>query len=283
MLNRSGVAGLNLPAVLAGASPDILRIARVLVSNDPSGVRDDLDRLMDPARLRELADADKDQIYLLDAVAKLRAGEAKPASKAFRKCAKASDENIAAYAEACAAVLKHYNDFTFEGKPLSDRATFVAAGTAMGEDNIREVRDLLKDARNSTEHTRAVYRKGLSTIRKKETAMLASAIFVGAEADDELIRLWKYGRDLCAQEVSRLNEALGIDERDGRRGRRSGGKSNKNLAQRERDSLSEEKEEAEKAWETFMISLYEYGFRIEDPDIQERREKRDQDDSTEEP
>ena len=283
------IAGLSLTGVLASADKKIRRLAKILESNEPADARAKLDQLMEPRRLKRLSDTEKQQVYLLDAVAKLREGQAKTASKAFRKCSKAADENIAAYALACSNLLKHYEDFQFEGKPLSDRPTFVSAGEALADQRIKQVRDLIDDAEAQEDRTRGEYLKAINAIKKNETAMTASALFAGVAADDELIRLWKLAVDVCTDEIQRINDELeektGSRQDDSRRrsSRRRGSRGGGGRQDREVEKLNEQKDEVLETIEGYAIKLGMYGFRIEDPDIQERKEREDEEEPEEEP
>ena len=290
-MSRQGVAGLSLTGVLASADANIRRLATTLESGDPGGARTELDALLTRDSLKKLSDTEKEQILLLDAVARIRAGEADEAYSAFRKCLRAADENLAAYAQACAGVLKHYKDFQFKGKPLSDRATFVAAGEALAEERIESARDLLKDAQHLEGKTRGEYVKSIATVKKKETDMIASALFAGVAADDELIRLWKFAGNVSQNEIRRLE--MKIEEQRGassaRRGqgssRRGGrGRGRQPSSQDRRlDELNDQMEEAVETYRTYMTKVYQYGFRIEDPDIREYREKQAQESPDDKP
>ena len=68
-MSRGGVAGLSLTGVLASGDRVVRRLAATLQSDDPSGVRAELDTLMTPSRLRSLSDTEEEQLRLLDAVA----------------------------------------------------------------------------------------------------------------------------------------------------------------------------------------------------------------------
>jgi hypothetical protein len=263
----------------------------MLESGDPGDVRTELDALLTRDSLKKLSATDKEQIFLLDAVARLRAGKPGEASKALRKCLRAADENLAAYAQACADVLKHYDDFQFEGKSLSDRATFIAAGEALANERIDSVRDLLKDAQYLEGKTRGEYVKSIVTVKKRETDMIASALFAGVAADDELIRLWKFAGNVCQNEIRRLEQQI-EEQRGGsaaRRGqgssRRRGGGSSRQLSSQNRrlDELNEQMEEAVETYRTYMTKVYRYGFRIEDPDIREYREKQARESAEDQP
>ena len=289
--SRHGVAGLSLTGVLAAADNDIRRLAATLESGDHSNARAKLDPLLTRDHLKKLSETDKEQILLLDAVARLRAGEAADASKAFRKCLRSGDENLAAYAQACADVLKHYRDFKFKGRPLSDRGTFISAGETLAAQRIESVRDLLKDAQFLEGKNRGEYVKNIAAVRKKEEAMIAAALFAGVAADDELIRLWKFAANVAENEIRRLETE--IEEQGGssssRRGsssgsRRGGGSRGRQLSQnRKLDELNEQRDDAVETYRAYMIKLYEYGFRIEDPDIREYREKKAQESPDEKP
>lgn len=275
----TSVAGSGLRDVLAAADHDVRAVAEMVLSDDPSGARSRIDEWLHPDKFRKMPDVEKDRIRLLDAVALLRDGRNKEASKALRRCLRASDANIAAYAQACAAVLKRFGDFQYNGKPLSDRATFIAAGRQLAREEINTVRDLLKDAANLKGTSRSEYVKGISAARKYEGSMRVAGVFTGPVADDELIRLWNFAKQRCLNEVQRIEATLAKadEERNSRRSSSRGGRRNaggSNLAfQRKRDELAEQREDAENTYREFQIKLFEYGFRIEDPDIQAMREQ----------
>jgi hypothetical protein len=109
-------------------------------------------------------------------------------------------------------------------------------------------------------------------------------VFAGAEADDERIRVWKFAVEVCQREIRRLNEELGERNtsggRQGRPGRRPAFESRaqdrtRNLSQWERDKLRQERDEVIETLTEYDMKLRAYGFRIEDPDIQERRQDDD--------
>lgn len=273
--NRVGasVAGLDLKGVLASANSQTVKMAKALMSDDPGAARAKLEEQLNSDEFRKLPDVEKDQLRLLEAVSLIRDGKAEAATRSLRRCSRASNGNIAAYAQACAAVLKRFPDFKYEGKPLSDRATFVEAGRVLAAEDIDAVRSIIRDAATQEGASRAEYVKGISATRKYEDALKAAAIFVGEMADDELIRLWNFATDRCTNEIGRIDQELGGQGGHGRSP--SGQGPGSRLAfQRETTELKEQKTEAQETLREYLFKLYDYGFRIEDPDIQAAREKR---------
>lgn len=273
-------AGLGLVAVLDGASDDILEIAMTLVSDDPSGARPELDRAMDPSAFRRLPESKKERLRLLNAVEFLRAGKGKKALKAFRQASRATDGNIAAYAEARVVVLKRYSDLRFEEVSLTDPAVLVRAGKSLAREIILRARDVLKDGRTLEGKFRGDYMKTINEVRKLESGLNAMAAFVGPLADDEMIRCWKLAMKACRLELDRIAKASGEDAAGSGRGRRrsSGNRrgsrrGGSNLAaQRAVDELQAQKEQTEETFKEFFLKKYDYGFHIEDADINAMRD-----------
>ncbi|UCE59923.1 MAG: trypsin-like peptidase domain-containing protein [Phycisphaerales bacterium] len=266
--------GLGLMDVLASADSELKRIAKGLLSDDPGAVRTDLDNWLMPAEYKSLRADEKEQVTLLKAVSHLREGAYSDASRAFRKSARSKDENLAVFARAHADVLKRLENYRYDGKPLSDPAVFAEAGSALADESIREARDFLRAARRLEGNTRGEFAKGISRVRRLETAMLSAAIFAGPEADDELIRVWKFATHTCENEIRRIGSVLG--NADGRSGGSSSGRSRgrRTLSgDRDRRDLEEKRDEALDTAREYLIKMFDYGFRIEDPDIQESKDK----------
>lgn len=99
--------------------------------------------------------------------------------------------------------------------------------------------------------------------------MRVAAIFMGEEADDEMIRLWKAAESACQKELRRIEqERRDTQEEFSGRGRNGG------LAlQRAMEDLDEHREKVTETLREYLIKMYRYGFRIEDPDIQAERER----------
>jgi S1-C subfamily serine protease len=287
MLQRDkiSIGGLDLPGVLASADRDIRRVAEALDAGDHAGARTQIDRMLEPEEFKKLPEVVKEQVYLLDGVAAIRAGDFATANKSLRRAVKAADRNVAAYAAACAAVLKRYEN-GYEGKPVSEPTVFVQAGSALADESIRAARELLKDQETLT-GKKGEYAKTIGAVKKHEEALLAAAVFVGTVADDERIRLWKLATQVCEQEILRLSEQLGErptpTERGGKRGAPAAPRSSpgtaqmKPIAQWERDKLQKERDAVMQTLEEYRGKLGAYGFRIEDPDIHKFREQQGED------
>ncbi|MCH7993623.1 MAG: trypsin-like peptidase domain-containing protein [Planctomycetes bacterium] len=267
--------GLGLSGVLASARSEIRELAAILESDDPTAARGLLDPMLKPAHLRKLPGVEKDRLLLLNAVATVLEGNGPAASKAFRKCSRSSDENIVAFARASTALLKRHDDFTFDGKPLRDRHTFLAAGKAMAAGYIQTVRDALKDAQGAELRSHGDYVKGIGLVRKHENNMIACGFFAGVEADDELVRVWKYAVDVSRREVARIDAALEELKQNSRSRSRRG---SRRAGSRERDELNKLKEKVIETAQTYMEKRFDYGFRIEDSDIHELRSRKSQED-----
>ena len=220
-LSADAPAGLGLVAVLKGSSDDILEIAKTLVSDDPSGVRPELDKAMDPSAFRRFPESKKERLRLLSAVEFLRAGNGKKALKAFRQTSRASDGNIAAYAEARVVVLKRYPGLRFEEASLADPAVLVRAGKSMAREIILRARDVFKDGRNLEGKFRGDYMKTINEVRKLASGLNAMAAFVGPLADDEMIRCWKLAIKACRLELDRIAKVSSEDAAGPRRGGRA--------------------------------------------------------------
>ena len=294
------VAGLGLSELLAAGERDVQDIVDKLEEGDTAAARAKLDKLMqDRAEFRKYPKVKQERLQLLDGVLCLREGRYDEAGKTLRKASKAGQVNVAAYAAACSEVLKHYDTYEYRGKPLSDPSAFSRAGMTLARKLIKEARDYLKDSGlmlrvGSSIGTRRVstpggmeyvdlydglrrnnYTKAVRTVRKLDESMRVAAVLGGAEADDELIRLWQYGKRACIYEMARLEEELRVlQEEQGNNPR--GGTGAQRKIQKETDQINAYREQAVEDWHTFYLRLDEYGFRIEDPDIQEHRESEEQ-------
>lgn len=267
-VTRMEAPGLGLSGVLASAPSEIRELAAILESDDPTAAREILNPMLKPSHLRKLPGLEKDRLLLLNAVATLQEGRGANAMKAFRKCSRSTDENIVAHAQASVTLLKRHDDFAFDGKPLSDSHTFLAAGQAMAAEKIQAVRDALKDAQRAELRSHGDYVKGLGLVRKHENNMIACGLFAGVEADDELVRVWKYAVDVSEREVARIDAALEELKQNSR--------SRRGRSSRERDDLNKLKEKVIETARTYMEKRYDYGFRIEDADIHELLSKKSQ-------
>ena len=239
-VNPHQVAGLGLSGLLALADKEIRDVARILESDDPTAAETRLAPMLETSRYRKLPDTEKERIDLLEAQMLLSKGEYKRASKVFRKCVRANDGNVGAYAQACSDLLKHYKTFDFQGQPLRKRTTFIEAGKAMAAERIQQARDLLKDASILTVKNRGQFMKHIGAVKKLEPAMIGSALFAGVEADDELILLWRSAFDVAQLELRRIDGLLDAQKNQSRRGRRN--RRNRQFSsQRDVDELNQQK------------------------------------------
>lgn len=282
-IKTGGLGGLNLMGVLAEADRSVLLAAEALEQGDVDDARSKIDRLLSREEYRKLPTVTKEQVNLLDGVAALRAGEFNVAEKAFRKASKAHDTNVASFAKACTGVLKRFGT-EYDGGSLSDHAVFVQSGIALAQELLEGTREVLKE-RETLEGKKGEYARSINAIKKEEESMLVAAVFVGSEADDERIRLWKFATEVCSREIVRLDELTGGDQtfegrsrRPGRGGRSSSASRSQGMtiSSWERDKLEVEREEVVKTLEEYLVKLATYGFRIEDPDIREFQDREEE-------
>ncbi len=268
---KDRVAGLDLLGVLEGADFDVTRMAKTLAygsREEITSARAESEALLSSPEFRKMPDSKKEQYRLLAAVGALRDGDPEVAGKAFRKCLRAGDDNIATYAKACNALLRRFEDFSYKDRQLSNQAAFAEAGIALADEYVRSILSLFKDAKNFEGRSKVEYVKTISGVKKNEDAMKIAAIFMGTQADDQLVRLWNLGVAACRREVRRIDRE--IEEKQSGSGSSRGAGAR---ARREIDELNEHKEKVEETYYSYMYKLYEWGFRIEDPDIQERFEQ----------
>ena len=284
------VAGLGLQDLFADAEHDVKRILDKVISGDLGDARPALNELMEGSDFRKLPTTKKDQIYLLDAVTSLREGRYEEAGSAFRKAARARNDNIVAYADACAEVLKHYESHEYKGQPLSDTATFSRAGMKLAEKLIKEVRVYLREERIAqtdgelkgqyvvqgervsvySTTRRGTYQKAMNDIRKLSENMRVASVLGGTDADDELIRLWQFACEVCLRESIRTQ--LELQEAQEEAQGRPGGGAMQTRLNRLKEKLDGYRNEAMEKYGELQYQLYRYGFRIEDPDIQKQRD-----------
>lgn len=107
--------------------------------------------------------------------------------------------------------------------------------------------------------------------------MSVAAVFFGTEPEDLMTRLWRLGIESAMREVARLDEEIKeARENTSRRaaapqgGRRGGPVGNMN---REVDELNAKREKTIATARDFAIKRWDYGFWIEDPDIEDLRVK----------
>jgi hypothetical protein len=257
------VAGLSLQGALASADRDIRRIAAA-ADKDPKDAKAKLEPYLNAEKFKALSSSSKEHITLLEGVVALRNGDFETADKAFRKSSRAADRNIASYAQACQAVLKRFSR-EFDGKPLSDRVVFARAGLELAQEHIRSAREFLKDRLRTDKPTKADYRQIVGNVKRFEEPIQVAAVLAGPEADDELIRLWNFAKDSCVNEYFRLEDE--IKEKEGKGG---GSRS----SPRDIQELQMERQKVVETHNEYAGKLFDYGFRIEDPDIYEQREGR---------
>ncbi len=121
--------------------------------------------------------------------------------------------------------------------------------------------------------------------------MATAAVFAGEEADDELIRLWKSAARAAARELMRIDAVKEEKRTSGRgaqggarhAGRRRSSSGAQTARQRQLRELDEQRTETLEAWQEYVIKLMDYGFRIDDPDVRELKERQRDYDSDEWP
>jgi S1-C subfamily serine protease len=259
------VAGLDLEGVMARADRDVLQLTNVVESQEPGKALPKIEKVMEDKDFRRIPKEKQRQYYLLKGVAELRTEKYDDASKSLRKASSSDQLNVRSYAEACMEVLKEYEN-SFEGNPLSDRRTFAEAGMALAQNWIRDARNFLKDAKYFKWERKADYRKAIAGVRKHEEQLLVAGVLGGVEADDELIRLWNLAVEAGQGEWQRLDREEQEQGNDGR-------PRNAARARREQEERAEYREEINETLREYYIKMRDYGFRIEDPDIQEQRDR----------
>jgi len=276
------VAGVNLVQVMSSADRDVRKIAQLLESNRRDEAQPLISALLSPTSNRRLPSTKKEQVHLLEAVSQLRNGKYDAANKSFGMSGRAKDENVAAYASASVDVLKQFRDdgYTYQDQPLSDIKTFATAGKVLAEEMIQKVRDLLKDAK-LLEGKKGEFPRVVSDVRKYEPLMKRAGVLGGLEADDVLVRLWQYGIHACEREYDRLDkEANDIQNggnqqpasRPSRGGTRGGGAGM--IRQRQLYDIQKQRELVVKTARKYAEKLNDYGFHIEDPDIQRSKDEK---------
>lgn len=274
VFNAAG-SGLTLDGVLSNPEPDIAKVARKFQTEDAASARKSLDELLASAEFKKASEVKKEQARLLEAKCLLMEGKYADAQKKFKALSKAGDSNIGAYCDAAVNVLKKHGDNKFEGKPLSDNVAFRAAGAALGFEAVVQARITIKDARGM-EGDKSEFKTLRPQIDNLEKVLPGAAIFVGSDADDEMIRLWKLGVRAAEREIARINEWLG-ERPDTGGGRGSSGSTGTARlsapAGVSPDQLRMQREKAQKAAMEYVGKLFDYGFHIDDPDVQELKEK----------
>lgn len=271
-------AGLTLLDVLSGADEPVLKAAQTLHANELDSARTMITDLADAASMKRYTDAKKDQVRLLESLLLLGDEKYEEALRAFRRVARAGDANLAAYASACAMVLKELekDGYKFEGVPLGDRAVFLKAGVEVGRRILAEARSTIKDAQSREGKNRGEYSRTVADVKKFEDSLTAAAVFRGTEAEDALVRLWKMAVDAGFRELERLEEEEKGQQEQARGGGGSSarrGSRTVSVAQREMNELKRLRDETEETTRTYFLKRNDYGFRIEDPDIAELAEQ----------
>lgn len=272
------IGGLSLAGIMFGARREFRKIAQTIESDKPEEAKAQIEKLMEKTAFAKLPALEKDQLRLLEAALLLRTGDYAGAGKAFRPLTRSDNANIKTFAAAAAELLKRYPDGMYEGKPLSDRATFAAAGRDMAEQMLRDTRDAVKDVRALTFERKGDFERATQVVQKfGEDQMSVAAVFFGTEPEDLMTRLWRLGIESAIREVARLDEEIKeARENTSRRaaapqgGRRGGPVGNMN---REVDELNAKKEKTIATARDFAIRRWDYGFWIEDPDIEDLRVK----------
>ncbi|MCO6438893.1 MAG: trypsin-like peptidase domain-containing protein [Phycisphaerae bacterium] len=268
-------AGSTLLDVLTGADDQVLQTARDLQGGDLAKARETVNQLTDSSTMKKFTDAKKDQVRLLEAVLLLREGRYDESTRAFRRVARADDNNLAAFASGYGMVLKENErtGYEFDGKPFSDRQAFQRAGLETARRVVAEARSAIKDARGREGKNRGEYARTIGDVKKYEDVLTGAAVFIGTDAEDVLVRLWKVAIDTGYRELDRLEKVEQEQQEDARGGSRKGRGSNL-LAQREMDEIKRLREDTEETLRTYYFKRFDYGFRIEDPDIQALKEKK---------
>lgn len=274
---RSGGVGLTLGGVLAGADPEVAKVARKLQTDDIASARKALDELLASPEFKKAPEGKKEQAKLLEAECLLLEGKYADAQKKFKALSKAEDGNIGAYSDATANVMRKFSDNKFDGKPLNERAAFRAAGASLGYEAIAQARTAIKDAR-TLEGEKNEFKSLRPQIEAIEKVLPGAAIFVGSDADDEMIRLWKLGVRAATREIERINGWLGENQNTGGgRGSGGGGTAPRSSlaapAGVTPDQLRMQREKTVKTLQEYVAKVQDYGFHIDHPDVQELKER----------
>ncbi|MGB0714971.1 MAG: S1 family peptidase [Phycisphaerae bacterium] len=280
--------GLHLEGILANANKNV---AKLLTQLEEKGEVKEVAEITgkwisDKKDFRSRSSKQQDHIRLLNGVANLRLGEYRKADRAFAKAKRSQIDTVAVYAKACADLLKRHqsSEYKYDGQPLSDQKALLAAGRDMAWETLRNTRIRLKDARKLKYENQGDYFNAVNEARKLEPSLQVAAVFLGELAEDEMIRVWRLAERASFAEIDRIEakrrEMQGGGGGGGRGGRggRGGARGNARnrgggQMQRELQKLEEHQEKVIEKLVSFRDSLWDYGFRIEDPDIQERRER----------
>jgi hypothetical protein len=222
---------------------------------------------MEKTTFAKLPAVEKEQLKLLDAVSQVRAGKYTEAQKAFRSVTRSEDLNVSVYAMACAEVLKKFENGQFEGKPLSDRAAFADAGATLSRASLKEARDALKDIARIEGDNKGDHTKIVNGIKNNENMVELAGVFLGTEPEDLVLRLWKNGFTASLREIGRIDQKLQEMQAE----RRGGGRGNRAGPNREATELNAQREKVIETARDFILKRFDYGFFVEDPDIEELR------------
>lgn len=263
---KSRLAGLSIEALLK-KSPQELRDAWTLLGTDAKAGAKRIEDLADAKNIKHYAEPDQERARLMLALAELRTGDGTAAMKEFRIVSKSNDENVAAYAQSHAEVLREFRDFKYDGKALSDPAVFAAAAKSSAKSGLDDARSFLKSVTPPHIERKGDYRTLMNTLRNHEREMASSAVILGTEAEDVMIRLWKTAIDAGIQELIRMyreeqaEKAEQKNQPGGRRGR-SSRRGNSAAMGREKDSAKVVED-----LEEYYGKQRAYGFHIVDPDV----------------
>lgn len=255
--------GLELVGIVGGRA-DFKRIAQTLESNTPEAARASIDKLMDKAVFNKLPTQEKDQLRLLDAVALLRTGKYPDAMKGFRSVVRSEDKNVAVFANAYVAVLRKNESGQYDGKPLSDRLVFADAGAEIARTYVKNVRDAIKEMRTIDGDKKNDMVRVVNLIKNNEETVAMAGVFLGTVPEDLMLRMWKIGQTAAIGEFrklgGRISDFYRIPGEPAPRPAPAGGPA-KEMYDRQKKAIE--------AYVEYIIKRYEYGFFIEDVDIEE--------------
>lgn len=200
-IGKLSSGGMTLTSVIGRENEDLYNIARLMEAGDLETARKKLQPFLPRKLQTKMSDTRKWEVRILEGVLAIRS-EATDAMKKIRRCVRATDPKIAAYARGCVAVLKNYGT-QYKGKPLVDPLVFAEAGAALGEQFMKDARVVLQDRKN-LQGKKGEYNKYIMAIKKHEKRMEAASAFAGPDAEDVLIELWSFAVDLCGRESDRL-------------------------------------------------------------------------------
>ena len=257
------LGGLGL-AKLVSDRADFRRIAQTLESSAPESARAALDKLLDKNVYTKMPTLEKDRLKLLDSVELLRSGKYAEALKGFRMVTHSEDKNAAVFAIAYAAVLKKCENGQFDGKPLSDRAVFADAGTEIAKEQVQRVRAAIRELRSIDGDKKNDFVRLANTIKSNEENISLAGVFLGTVPEDLMLRMWKIGQTASAGEFRRLGGKMEDFIRP-----RGGGAPRPQASQASARESFERQKKALDSWIDYVIKRREYGFFVEDIDIEE--------------